>query len=214
MNETYPRVTRLVIRGFSRRRHGMRSVVREVLEGTLKFPQVRKGYDTPEVDQFLDDIRKYLQSVESEQKALRQEVDSLQFEAERLRKTAQEVDRLREMEQTVVNTLITAQKAADDIKSQAAREQSEALLADARKQAEEMLNAARADVRQLEVVIQTLQRRRADLSREMSELLHRYMTVLDEGKESAAEMEKTRSFQASELGGVIDDETLPTEAAG
>ncbi|MCC6444455.1 MAG: DivIVA domain-containing protein [Armatimonadetes bacterium] len=213
----------------------MRSVVREVLEGTLKFPQVRKGYDTPEVDQFLDDIRKYLQSVESEQKALRQEVDSLQFEAERLRKTAQEVDRLREMEQTVVNTLITAQKAADDIKSQAfsareaaieearqqserhlqeAREQSEALLADARKQAEEMLNAARADVRQLEVVIQTLQRRRADLSREMSELLHRYMTVLDEGKESAAEMEKTRSFQASELGGVIDDETLPTEAAG
>jgi len=192
----------------------MNSIIHKTLEdiASKKFEIVRKGYDTAMVDQFLEDVRQYLQGVETERDALRAEVGSLRAE----------VDRLKKMEQTVANALLTAQKTADELRSQAqtehdslleeSRKEAEEIVQQARKQAEEILQEARADVRQLELVTQTLQRRREDLIHELSGLLHRHLDLLEEDKAAEVDMEKTHIFRTEDLGVADDHTTLPMNA--
>jgi cell division initiation protein len=193
----------------------MKSAIQQVLNGTLGFTVAKRsgGYDLSEVDQFREDIRQYVRSLETERDGLQQEVILLRSETERLKK----------MEQTLSNALLTAQKVADDLKDQAqkaadelrnqalteaehvmveSKSRAEEMLESARNQSEEMLQSARADARQLEVVIQTLQQRRSDLAHELSEVLHRYLAIVEENSDGPIEFEKTRIFRPEDLVGI------------
>ncbi len=93
-----------------------------------KFKITFRGYDKSEVDAFLD-------SVATEMEDLLRENSFIKEEIERLNK---EIERLKVMEDTLKNTIISAQKMAEDFK-ETARKEADNIVADARVRAEKIL---------------------------------------------------------------------------
>lgn len=98
--------------------------VKDILEKTFK--RSFKGYDEDEVDKFLDQII-------DEFKALQNEVASLRNEAEASKAA---VEKIKHSEETIMNTLVSAQKTA------------ERMLNDAKRKAEVIVSSAEATAKQ------------------------------------------------------------------
>ncbi len=75
------------------------------------FNRSFRGYDENEVDKFLDQIIDELKALQNDNAALKEALDA---EAERARK-------IKDTEETIMHTLVTAQKSAERILSEAAR---------------------------------------------------------------------------------------------
>ncbi len=71
--------------------------------------QMMNGYNVDEVDDFLDEITVDYEKLYKENSELRSEID----------RSKGDLEKYRNIEQTLQNTLVMAQKAADDIKSNA-----------------------------------------------------------------------------------------------
>ena len=74
--------------------------------------QMMNGYNVDEVDDFLDEITVDYEKLYKENSELRSEID----------RSKGDLEKYRNIEQTLQNTLVMAQKAADDIKSNAQNE--------------------------------------------------------------------------------------------
>ena len=83
--------------------------VKDILEKTFK--RSFKGYDEDEVDKFLDQIIDEFKAVQSENESLKQALDV----------EKQRVAKVRDTEETIMNTLVSAQKSAERILNDAAR---------------------------------------------------------------------------------------------
>lgn len=103
-----------------------------------KFKITFRGYDKSEVDAFLD-------TVATEMEDLLRENSFIKEEIERLNK---EIERLKVMEDTLKNTIISAQKMAEDFK-ETARKEADNIVADARVRAEKILFDAEKRVSEL-----------------------------------------------------------------
>lgn len=102
--------------------------VKDILEKTFK--KSFKGYDEDEVDKFLDQIIDEMKVLQSENAALR---EALNNEKERAQK-------IRETEETIMHTLVSAQKSAERIIKEATKKAEtiiESAEATARKRAEQ-----------------------------------------------------------------------------
>lgn len=87
----------------------------------LRFAQVRRGYDTEAVDRALESVADSLEELLHERHELH----------ERVRSMESDMERYREVESTLSQTLMLAERAAEELKAEAQAE-ADRLLADAR----------------------------------------------------------------------------------
>lgn len=87
----------------------MSLTVKDILEKTFK--RSFKGYDENEVDKFLDQIIDELKALQSDNAALKESLDAEVARAKKIKET----------EDTIMHTLVSAQKSAERIISEAAR---------------------------------------------------------------------------------------------
>ncbi len=104
-----------------------------------EFRRAMRGYNEDEVDKFLDQLaRDYEHS-------LRKNLDL----EEALQQKEAQIKQYRNLEETLNNTLVMAQKTAEEVKENAARE-AQLLLREARAEAEEIIRQATAQKEALE----------------------------------------------------------------
>ncbi len=91
--------------------------------------QMMNGYNVEEVDDFLDEITVDYEKIYKENTELRSEME----------RTKGDLERYRNIEQTLQNTLVMAQKTADDIKTHA-QEEADSIIKNARAKMQESVD--------------------------------------------------------------------------
>ena len=99
-----------------------------------KFSKSFSGYNTHEVNAFVDDVVKNVDSMLSKMKAKDMEIDRL----------TKELEHYKTVEHTLQNTLLMAQSTAEDIKSMA-QKQADQIIEDAKKEAQNILESVNKD---------------------------------------------------------------------
>ncbi|MBV8363760.1 MAG: DivIVA domain-containing protein [Candidatus Eremiobacteraeota bacterium] len=94
------------------------------------FKKALQGYDRTEVDQFLDEVIETLEDDAQERAALQAEIADLK----------ERVSHFKSMEDSLQNTLVLAQRTADEVKASAHKE-ADLIRAEARMAAEREINA-------------------------------------------------------------------------
>lgn len=146
-----------------------------------EFPRRFRGYDA-------DEVRLYLKSVAEELQQLQLENGKRLEDAGQLR---QEVEELRSRERLLQQTLITAQRMAEDLKEKARRE-CDLLLQEARLEAEQHLRQAREQRAQLEAEISRALLERETLESRLRSVIEQHLTLLDMQRQARAEPDNLR----------------------
>lgn len=100
-----------------------------------EFKKTLRGYDVDEVDEFLDEVIKDFESLYKE---------NLEHK-EQLQKQQENIGRYREMEETLQNTMVLAQKMAEDARRNAEKE-AEIIEREAKSKAEQIVSSAHEQV--------------------------------------------------------------------
>ncbi|HEY8393235.1 MAG TPA: DivIVA domain-containing protein [Thermaerobacter sp.] len=104
-----------------------------------QFSRSFRGYDTTQVDEFLEQVGREYDQVLRDNAALREQVEAL---------TAK-LDQYRQLEDTLHNTLVVAQETAEEVKA-SAQKQAELIINQARMEADQIVQEARARAEQIE----------------------------------------------------------------
>jgi cell division initiation protein len=118
------------------------------------------GYDRPEVDRLLDDIASSYEDVWRDRADLRDEIERL--ESELLRQ--------REIEEALRNTLLSAERMADELRARAHHE-SDLIVEEARAKAREIAATAEGEEQRVRDEIRRLQTLETDVRAEFRALL-------------------------------------------
>ena len=94
--------------------------------------QMMNGYNVDEVDDFLDEITVDYEKLYKENSELRSEID----------RSKGDLEKYRNIEQTLQNTLVMAQSTAEEVKN-VAKQQAEQVIADAQKEADTIIRNAK-----------------------------------------------------------------------
>ncbi len=129
------------------------------------FGRGLRGYDTEEVDQFLELVAERVEELVKEKRAL----------AEQIRHLTEKVSEQESRERAVQQALVTAQALSEQVKGQARRE-SKLLLREARERMRDM-------ERKVERVLQERRRELHALHRARSRLLEGFRELLDRGRD-------------------------------
>ena len=113
------------------------------------------GYDRRATDRLLDEIASSFEDVWRERADLRDDLEELEAE----------LARQKELEAALRNTLLSAERMADDVRSQARRE-ADVLVAEARVAAREITSGAEAERERIKADIRRLRSAQADLRAE------------------------------------------------
>lgn len=133
-----------------------------------EFSRGLRGYSTREV-------RNFLEMVASVYAELVADVNELR---EQLNRKDHELQEHREREYTLRETILTAQKTADDLRRNAQRE-AELTVAEASLRADEIVKNAHQRVVQLQGQIQELKRQRAEAECDLVAVLDKHRKILD-----------------------------------
>ena len=145
------------------------------------FDRRFRGFDREEV-------RTFLATLSEEVAALQREKDELERQ---LRQLEQIVNEHREREAILKNTLLTAQKAAEDIRESARRE-GETIVKQAEIQGDRLLELAQSRAHEVERGIMELRVHRTALRTDVRSLITRLTSILDLQEE--AELEDNLRF--------------------
>jgi len=104
------------------------------------------GYERKSTDQLLADIASSFEDVWRERADLRDEIEELESE----------LARQKELEQTLRNTLVSAERMADDLRTQARRE-ADVIIAEARAVARDIVSGAESERERIRTEIRRLQ---------------------------------------------------------
>jgi len=141
-----------------------------------KFRQGLRGYVQAEVDDFLGQV------ADAYGKAL-EENDRLKQELERAER---ELGHYREVEQTIKNALVLAEKTGDEARSRA-QQQASLVVREAEQQARETVAAARHDAEDVAREAQDLRRERDRFEAEFRALLETYLHLLSRATRATPE---------------------------
>jgi cell division initiation protein len=140
--------------------------------------KVFRGFDPQEVDAFLEDVADDYETLLKECQMLREQ---LAAQEERQRGVA-------ELEKALQDTLLTAQRLADDVKAAARREaedtrsaakhESELIVREAELRGEKATEAARGDEARIRADIQAIKRLRRQFEEDLAATLDRYRRLL------------------------------------
>jgi cell division initiation protein len=141
-----------------------------------------KGLDPKEVESFL-------QKVADQMSGYLKDIDELKRDLEEKKRQLSEH---REREQTLKNTLISAQKTVEQMKLNAQKE-SKLLVSEAEVKAERILNNAHNRLAQIHDDIAELKRQRTQFELKLRATIETYQKMLDMQKEEEAEAEDLES---------------------
>jgi cell division initiation protein len=147
-----------------------------------EFPRRIRGYDSQAVRAFLQEVSVHYEEILTENHRLREDQVSLR----------EEVERFRTLENTLKESLLLAQKSADETRHNAHKE-AELILKEAHMQADNIELEAQQKIAHLSSQIEHLQSRRRSLITEMRVLLQshiqslEYFEASDNGKTSSDE---------------------------
>jgi cell division initiation protein len=141
-----------------------------------------RGLDTKEVESFL-------QKVSEQMSALLKNIDELKRELE---EKERQLSEHQEREQTLRNTLVSAQKTVEYMKLNAEKE-SKILVSEAEVKAERILNNAHNRLAQIHEDIAELKRQRTQFELKVRATVETYQKMLDMQKEEEAEAEDLES---------------------
>jgi cell division initiation protein len=150
-----------------------------------EFSRKVRGLDPQEV-------RLYLRSVAEEVQRLNLENGELREELGHLRRQLEE---LRAREQTLQQTLVTAQKLSDDLKTKA-REEGELTVQQARFQADRILKEAQDRLGQLEADISRSKVEREGFEHRLRSVIEQHLTMLDMRREARGDLDNLRVMRA------------------
>lgn len=133
-----------------------------------QFKTVFRGYERNEVDAFLDTVSKDMEDLIRENSYVKEELDRLNAE----------IERLKEMEDTLKDTVIAAQKMSEDFKENARRE-AENIVEAARVQAEKIVLTAENRVSQLSAELARINGRVVEIKEVIKGMLTGFLENMD-----------------------------------
>ncbi len=154
------------------------------------------GYDSSAVDLFLEMVADELERLHKQNHELK----------ETLARTRTVLDQMKDREQALQQTLMTAQQVTEELKS-TARKEAEVVMVDARLQGEQIVRSA--DERRLQLIreIQEIKRQKISFECGLRALIDGHMKLLDmenfaieESEDSNALLENQLSLKAPEYG--------------
>ncbi len=145
-----------------------------------EFKRGMRGYVDGEVDEFLDEIADEFERLFKENIELAERGESLQ----------EKIDQYRNLEETLQNTLVAAQRSAEELKANAQKE-AQLMLSEAELKARQMVNESYADKQAVEKQIVVLKSSEEDFRFKFRSLLEGYVKQLSE---IDAESKKTGRF--------------------
>lgn len=132
------------------------------------FSKSLRGYDTNEVRNFLDDVSKQIETLEFENKALR----------DKLREKELMLMEYKEREGMLRDTMTTAQKVTDNIKKDATKESLQ-IITQAKLRAETIVRDARTSMKRTIEEINNLKRQKMELTSSLRTMLETQIRMLD-----------------------------------
>jgi cell division initiation protein len=133
-----------------------------------------RGFDIREVDTFLEQMADAFESLQRENKNLREEIKRLKIESQGYKGR----------EETFKRVMLNSQKVLDQMK-QNARKSAELLIADAEVNAEKILSRAQNRLAQLHEDITELKRQRMQIEVQIRSIIESHTKLLEIGKEEA-----------------------------
>ncbi len=141
-----------------------------------QFGKAFRGLDPDEVDQFLEVVRADIEELVRENNALKDE----------LKRRLTEIEEYREREQTLKDTMMTAQRISEEIKVNAKKD-AEIVLTEAQLQADKIIQGAHARLVAVVEEINELRRQRATYESSLKSLLDSHRKLLDVTVEASEE---------------------------
>jgi cell division initiation protein len=133
-----------------------------------QFKQNFRGHDPKDVEAFLDLVASEFEELVKENHALKDETTRRQ----------QKIDEYRDREKTLQETMVTAQKIAEDMK-QSAKKQSEIVVSEAELQAEKIVQGAHQRLVQLVSDINELKRQRTQFESQVRSVVDSHLKLLE-----------------------------------
>ena len=132
-----------------------------------EFKRGMRGYVDGEVDEFLDEIADEFERLFKENIELTERCEGLQ----------EKIDQYRNLEETLQNTLVAAQRSAEELKANAQKE-AQLMLSEAELKARQMVNDSYADKQSVEKQIVVLRSSEEDFRFKFRSLLEGYLKHL------------------------------------
>ena len=139
-----------------------------------RFSRALRGYDREEVEAFLSLVATEFEELVKEAMSLREEV----------RRKAEDVAEYRSREKSLQETLITAQKASEEIR-EASRKEAEIAISEAELQGEKIVQAAHSRFLRIVDDINELKRQRLQFETNVRTLVESHVKLLDAFREPA-----------------------------
>ncbi len=146
----------------------MAITAREIDEKSFNKTAFR-GYNITEVDDFMDDVADEMERLEKENEALKAQVATHQ----------EKEKRIAEMEQTLRDTLITAQRAAEDV-LKASREKAAAMIKDSELEGRRIVEDAEQQAQEAARRLEGIRRDVAGVKALMRKVIGEQMRLLEE----------------------------------
>jgi len=147
-----------------------------------EFSRSFRGYDEDDVNEFLDQVIKDYESLIRENKELQNQLAAIQ---ERL-------DHFSNIEETLSKTIIIAQEAADEVKSNAKKE-AQLILKEAEKNADRIINEPFAKLRKIALEIEELKKQASIYRTRFRTLIEAQLELL--GNEDWSSLERVEVEQ-------------------
>ncbi len=144
-----------------------------------EFKRGMRGYVDGEVDEFLDEVADEFERLFKENIELSERGESLQ----------EKLDQYRNLEETLQNTLVAAQRSAEELKANAQKE-AQLMLSEAELKAREMVNQSYADKQTVEKQIVVLKAAEEDFRFKFRSLLEGYAKQLTEADAATKKAEQ------------------------
>lgn len=134
-----------------------------------EFNHALRGYNEAEVDEFLDEVADELERLFKENIDLSERIEALE----------EKVHTYQDMERTLNNTLLSAQKSADEIKQKAERE-ADAVLKEAEVKAKEIIHSALINKQKTTAELGRIKRAEEEFRATFRALLEKHLAALAE----------------------------------
>ncbi len=153
-----------------------------------EFSYKLRGYNDAEVDAYLDQLAAFIDNLTKENKELR----------ERLKSTSDQLTYMKNLETTLRDTLVTAQRSAEET-TRSAGLRAEEILSSANAEADKIVSAAREEAESIRRQLGSLRQQAATYRQNFRILLNSQMQLLEEsglGRERAEDLQPTQRLAA------------------
>lgn len=144
-----------------------------------KFNRTLRGYDPIEVNQFLDQIIKQVESIVHDNKIKDAQIKELEERLTKTKNLENQVEQYERMEGTLNRAILLAQKTSDQMRSSAEQE-GRLVVEDAKKNANRIINEALMKAEKIENDTVRLKRNINIFKRRLKDIVEAQIEVIDE----------------------------------